>query len=104
MAESGLFKHPLTSASASAASLSAQQEARTDLDLASQKVHKSSWPLQMPSAPPLVGSGRDPEYPRKANKSPALSAPTDGKSSAPPRLPSEPRPTDSVHYQEAPYC
>jgi hypothetical protein len=41
---------------ASAAFSSARQEARTDLDLASQKIYKSSGPFQMPSAPPLVGS------------------------------------------------
>src|SRR5215471_19079351 len=53
----------LTSASSSAASSFARQEARTDLDLASQKVHKSSGPLQMPFAPPLVGFGHAPEFP-----------------------------------------
>ena len=46
---------------ASAAFSSARQEARTDLDLASQKIYKSSGPLQKPSAPPLVGSGPDPD-------------------------------------------
>jgi hypothetical protein len=51
---------PLT---ASVAFSSARQEARTDLDLASQKIYKSSGPLQKPSAPLLVGSGPDPEYP-----------------------------------------
>src|SRR5215471_11000770 len=53
----------LTLASALAASSSARREARTDLDLASQKIHKSSGPLQMPAAHLPVGSGRDPEYP-----------------------------------------
>ena len=62
IAESNSGYGALTSASSSVGSLFARQEARTDLDLASQKIHKSSRPLQMPFAPPLVGFGRDPEF------------------------------------------